>query len=294
MNYQGKPEEIDQDYMKKFGQLKKAISLYSFRRYVDALNIMKKLKEKVDKEQVEINNKFKSLDEKWRKKLEIKEEINPEILDYQINQNVLNYFKIKIPLNTLLVYCDKMRKGNKYSIYNRHTYLNRKINEFYNTCVKTIKKYDVDAKHLVRQIEELDEWMSKKDRLKTENNKKELYKKMVGKYKTEMCPNIIKLGHCPDSFSGCKYAHNPNQLNLIPPQKDKQLMKNNLSVTLGKKEKSVVIVPWSYPKQGFIEAGPKFEKSLVKQYGKEYKRAHSAKKFKKTDIEKLKIKVHEI
>jgi len=234
------------------------------------------------------------LDEKWRKKLEIKEEINPEILDYQINQNVLNYFKIKIPLNTLLVYCDKMRKGNKYSIYNRHTYLNRKINEFYNTCVKTIKKYDVDAKHLVRQIEELDEWMSKKDRLKTENNKKELYKKMVGKYKTEMCPNIIKLGHCPDSFSGCKYAHNPNQLNLIPPQKDKQLMKNNLSVTLGKKEKSVVIVPWSYPKQGFIEAGPKFEKSLVKQYGKEYKRAHSAKKFKKTDIEKLKIKVHEI
>ena len=71
-------------------------------------------------------------------------------------------------------------------------------------------------------------------------------------------------------------------------------MKNNLSVTLGKKEKSVVIVPWSYPKQGFIESGPKFEKSLVKQYGKEYKRAHSAKKFKKTDIEKLKIKVHEI
>ena len=91
---------------------------------------------------------------------------------------------------------------------------------------------------------------------------------MTGKYKTEMCPNIKKLGHCPDSFSGCKYAHNPNQLNLIPPQKDKQLMKNNLSVTLGKKEKSVVIVPWSYPKQGYIEAGPKFEKSLVKQYGK--------------------------
>lgn len=73
------------------------------------------------------------------KKLEINEEINPEILNYNIDQNVLNYFNIKTPLATILIYCDKMRKGNKLSIYNRHTFLNTQIKEFDEVIKNNVK-----------------------------------------------------------------------------------------------------------------------------------------------------------
>ncbi len=59
--------------MKKFGLLKKAIILYNFRRYTDCNKLITKLHETVIKEQKEMNEKYKILDEKWRKNLNIRE-----------------------------------------------------------------------------------------------------------------------------------------------------------------------------------------------------------------------------
>ena len=272
INYESKPEEIDQDYMAKFGKLKKAIILYGFRRYTDCVKIMDDLMESVRVEQAEMDQKFKSLDKKWRKKLEINEEINPEILNYNIDQNVLNYFNIKTPLATILIYCDKMRKGNKLSIYNRHTFLNTQIKEFDEVIKKTMSKYDTDVHHLRKQIDDLSLWITKGKKLKTQNKKKKkrITKKMEIKYKNHMCDSKMTGKSCDKGFRECnKGAHNPNQLNLINPKKEKELMVNNMKTILEEKKQSKSNVPWSYAHQGYIQPGPRFNRSILNQYGKE-------------------------
>ena len=302
IGYEGKPEEIDQDYMAKFGQLKKAINLYGFRRYTDCVKIMNDLMKKVQEEQVDLDKRFKSLDEKWRKKLEIKDEINPEILNYNIDQNVLNYFNIKYPLATILTYCDKMRKGNKLSIYNRHTFLTTQIKEFNNLVNKTMAKYDTDVHHLRKQIEDLDLWMTKGKKLKNENTPKaqRITKKFESKYKNRMCDDCTyeakKLGRsCTNGFRECKKgAHNPNQLNLVPPKKDKKLMVKNMNNVLQEKKQSKSNVPWSYAHQGFIQPGPRFNRSILNQYGKEYRRTKSAKRLEERDLQSQIIRAYEV
>ncbi len=140
-------------------------------------------------EQNIMDKKFKELDVKWRKKLEIEDEINPDILNYNIDQKVLNYFNITIPLSKILIYCDKMRKGNKFSIYNRHTYLNTQIKDFYEVIKNTMKKFDTDVHHLRQQIDDLNKFITKGKSLKNDTNPKNkmIYKKYNDKYKTKMC-----------------------------------------------------------------------------------------------------------
>ena len=41
-----------------------------------------------------------------------------------------------------------MRKGNKFSIYNRHTYLNIQIEDFYLNVKNIMAKYDIDIEKL--------------------------------------------------------------------------------------------------------------------------------------------------
>ncbi len=72
MNYIAeKPEDWDMDFTNKFGMLQKANVLYNFRRYLDSLDVIQKAKDMVDKEQKENDDKFNSLNEKWKKKLQI-------------------------------------------------------------------------------------------------------------------------------------------------------------------------------------------------------------------------------
>ena len=295
IHYEGKPEEIDQDYMKKFGMLKKAIVLYEFRRFTDSEAIIDKLSDIIKGEQGEYEEKFRNLDKKWRAKLEIKEEIPFEVLNYNITQEILNYFKIKTPLATFLLYCDKMKKGNKFSIYNRHTYLNRQIMEFYETVKKTLGKYQTDVKHIRKQIEDLDEWITNKQKLKNEN--KMLYEKFKKKYINKVCKTFVENRSCPKK--DCDEAHYPTQLNLIAPEKDKALMLNNIRETKAKMKQSTVLVPWTYPKQGFIEQGLTYDKKLVREFatsnkGKVNHRSKSAKRLNQRELERLKIKCHEI
>jgi len=59
------------DFTIKFGMLQKATVLYNFRRYLDSLEVIGKAKKMVDDEQKENDDKFNSINEKWKKKLQI-------------------------------------------------------------------------------------------------------------------------------------------------------------------------------------------------------------------------------
>jgi len=287
-------EEWDQEYLKKFGMFKKALVLYSFKRYTDSLAIMKNLQEIINMEILKSEEKYKNLDKKWRAKLQINEEISKEILNYEITQEVLNYFKVKIPLATLLIYIDKMRKGNSFSIYNRHTYLNNQINQFSNLLKKTFSGYKGEIKTIKNKIYELQTWSKKKEKLQKENP--ELYEKFYRKYRAEMCPNILKNNKCTESYRDCKFAHYPNQLNLTIPQNQIKLLKNSKNEIMKKTKISNTITAWNYPKQKVYERGLQYDKVLVmNNYSTDrIIRSRSAGRHKSLDISKMRISYHEI
>lgn len=259
-----KPEDWDQSFEHKFGILKKASILFSFRRYVDSLNVISRAKELVDEENIKNTGKFKDLDIRWRAKLEISDKIIPkEILSYEITEETIKHFKIEnIPLSTLLVYADKMRKGNDFSIFNRHTYLNNQIVIFYEMVTKKIKSYEVECKSINNQIKELNAWMTKKEKLRNENPK--LFKKFSNKYKIQMCPNIKTLGKCKESYHDCKFAHHPNILNLTQPETQIKLLQNNLDFTKNKMVQSKTIIPFVPPKKNLYEQSKVYAIIIIK------------------------------
>jgi tetratricopeptide (TPR) repeat protein len=282
-----KPEDWDQDYVTKFGMLQKANILYSFRRYIDSLEVIEQAKKLVIEDQKKIDERYIDLDKKWRAKLQIKNEIPKEALQFEINQEVVDYFKITIPVTTLLIYAEKMRKGNNFSIYNRNTYLNKQILLFHELVTKTLNKYNTDIKALKRQISELTTWTyEKKEKISKENPK--LYKKFSIKYRTEMCKDH-KLGICKFSYRDCKYAHSSHVLNLTETRTQKQLLKNNMKVTEHKLKESKTIVPWTPAKSGFIEK----EKVFSKRSYSRNKRSNSEKRDRSHEINRYRIQFHE-
>ena len=153
--------------------MKKATVLYNFRRYTDAYKVISKAKKQVEEEQKQNDLSYNDLDDRWRKKLGIISKIPKELLEYEIRDETLEYFNIKdIPLSTMLVYADKMRKGTDFSMYNRHTYLNNQILLFYQMVNKTLSSYSVDCSSIKRQIHELEEWMKYKKEKNIEKLKK--------------------------------------------------------------------------------------------------------------------------
>ena len=187
-----------------------------------------------------------------------------------------------------------MRKGNSFSIYNRHTYLNNQILHFHKNVKKTLDKYKVDIKNLTNQIAETKLWSEKKEKLKTEN--KELYDKFYKKYKAEMCPNIKNGLKCTDNYRDCKFAHNPNQLNLTIVDQQKKLLRNTLKETKKKMKKSTTLIPWTYAKAGDFEKVTKFHKHSVSRSSIVINklRSKSEKRNRSIDISKLRIRSHEI
>ena len=226
--------------------------------------------------------------------MQINEEIPKEILNYEITQEVLNYFKVKVPLSTLLIYIDKMRKGNSFSIYNRRTYLNDQINQFSNLLKKTFSRYNGDIKTIKNKIYELQTWSKKKEKLQKENPN--LYEKFYRKYRAEMCPNILKNQKCTESYRDCKFAHYPNQLNLTLPQNQIKLLKNSKNEIMRKTKISKTITAWKYPKQKVYERGLQHDKVLVmNNYSTDrIIRSRSAGRHKSVDIVKMRISYHEI
>lgn len=296
MKYESKkPEEWDTEYEYKFGILKKANILFSFRRYPDALKVIEEAVQKIDVEQKAKDEKFIDLDRKWRAKLQISDyPIPKEILNYNITQEVLDHFQIKIPLSTLLVYVEKMRKGSSFSMYNRHTYLNNQIKIFYDLVNKTINKYRVDLKNLKRQLNDLNLFEEKKEKLQFENKK--LYDKYANSFKNQICPNIKAGKKCDQTFRKCKYAHSAIQLNLTKVETNKKLIQKNIKETKGKIIHTKTPVAWNYPKENVYEKGRNFDRVLIERNSefKKLNRCKSEKRNESIDISKMRIKCHEI
>lgn len=150
INYQSKKaEEWDNDYVVKFGLIKRSNVLYNFRRYTDAYNVIEKAKKFVLEENKLNDEKYQSLDEKWRKKLQISEKIPKEFLYItDINMNILQEYKVVVDISTVMVYIEKMKKGTNFTIANRHTFLNNQILLFHKIVEKKINEYDLVLVHL--------------------------------------------------------------------------------------------------------------------------------------------------
>jgi hypothetical protein len=296
MNYESKkPEEWDTEYEKKFGILKKANILFSFRRYPDALKVIEEAMQKIDAEQKAKDQKFLDIDRKWRAKLQISEyKIPKDILNYNITQEVLEHFEIKIPISTLLVYVEKMRKGSAFSMYNRQTYLNNQIKIFHDLVLKTINKFRVDLKNLKRQLNDLNLWQEKKEKLQFENKK--LYDKYNNSFKNQLCPNIKAGRKCEQSYRKCQFAHSAIQLNLTKVESNKKLIQKNIKETKGKIVHIKTPVAWNYPKENVFEKGRNFDRLLLEKNSdfKKLKRCKSEKRSESIDISKMRIKSHEI
>jgi len=251
-----KPEEWDKDYFTKFGLIKRSNVLFNFRRFTDAFNVIDKAKKLVLEENKINDEKYLSLDEKWRKKLKIEAKIPKEFLYFtEINQNVLQEFKVFVDISTVLVYIEKMQKGTNFTIANRHTFLNNQILLLHKTVEKKVNEYDMDIHTIKKKVEELENWDRNKERYKNDKDpeKRRLYSYYTRKYRAEMCTSIVKGGKCKDGYINCKFAHNPCQLNLVVPEKEKNMMNFTQRAINKKKKKSKPIVPWRPGKQGLIE-----------------------------------------
>ena len=145
INYQSKnPEDWDKDYVIKFGLIKRSNVLFNFRRFTDAYNVIEKAKKLVIEENKLNEEKYLSLDEKWRKKLKIEVKIPKDLLYFtEINHNVLDEYKVRVDISTVLVYIEKMRKGTNFTIANRHTFLNNQILLLHKIVEKKIKEFDL-------------------------------------------------------------------------------------------------------------------------------------------------------
>ena len=276
--------------------LKKAVVLYNFKRYTDSLAIMNSLIAIMKADKTKSDEKYDNLDRKWRAKLQILENIPKEITNYETTQEVLDYFKIKTPLATLLVYIEKMRKGNSFSIFNRHTYLSTQIDQFNTMLKKTFNRYHGDIRTMKNKINELNIWSSKKQKLITENH--QIYNHYYKKYRAAMCPKILNKQKCTDSYHDCKFAHNPSQLNLTLAENKKTMLKNSIKETMKLTKESKEPVAWKYPRQKVYEKGLKHDKSLVANYYSQERihmtRSKSAGRCKSIDITKMRINYHEI
>jgi len=82
-----------------------------------------------------------------------------------------------------------------------------------------------------------------------------LFKKFVTNNKIEMCPNIMKLGKCSESYRGCKFAHSSVQLNKTEITTQKKILQNNLIETQKKLKTTSPMTAWKPPKQGHFEKG---------------------------------------
>ncbi len=217
--------------------------------------------------------------------------IPKDILNYNITDEVIQHFNLNVPLSTMLVYAEKMRKGTAFSIYNRHTYLNNQILEFHQLVKRKLEGFQTDYKNIKAQLSEYKLWGEKKEKLKNEDPK--IYKKFSQMYKAEMCPNIIKNKHCPESYRNCKFAHNCNQLNLTLVNKKVKLLENTLKETKKKTKSSETIVPWSYPRKNMYEQKPKYNKRrLIRNPSSN--RSKSQNISRSVDLKKMRIRYHEI
>lgn len=160
---------------------------------------------------------------------------------------------------------------------------------------KIMKKYNSKYKdHMCKNCKYLDKFNKLKDKFNEENNEsQQIIKKKDNKKSKDI--KEIKDIKCVCGFRECKDgAHNPNQLNLVKPKKDKKLMINNLNNVIAQKKQSTSSTPWSYARQGFIQPGPSFSRSIINQYGKEYRRTKSAKRINEREIKNQIIRAYEV
>lgn len=251
--HEKKTDEFDTHYEKKFGILKQAIVLNNYDRVVEANNLLTEALKAIKQEDEGAASRFEKLEAKWLKKLNLTEhKIPKDILNYQISQDLLDYFKITAPLNSMMLYAENMRNGTNFSMYNRHTYLNQQINDFDAKLKSRLKEMKKDVTRLEDKISTYNFISKNLHKAKPDSADPKMRYYAMG-HKSKMCPNLKNGGKCPKSNRDCEFAHSANQLNLTIIDNDLKMLEKNKQA----KEQKITVdkqrAPWRYSKDGQIE-----------------------------------------
>ncbi len=71
-------------------------------------------------------------------------------------------------------------------------------------------------------------------------------------------------------------------------------MVKTMNALIENKKNPKPVIPWTYARRGFYETAPRFDRNTLEQYGKDYKRAKSAKRVVEKDIKSQIIRAYEV
>ena len=229
---------LDDNFCKKFGLLKKASVLALFGREKDAKYEIAKAATIVAQQRKMDEEKQEAIQQRWKFKLglddgfELPERANiknkhpKDITDEDLAEVELGS---NMTLATLRLYIEKVSPFN-HGTYSKNVFLDRCIEDMYLACEnKKIKKH-ADIEKLKKNIEGLEEIAELAEQFGEEGVEENLINEeeeggvSYKPRKKKMCPDILKLGKCKNGKT-CKLAHNPLQLELIPVTKKIQNLK---------------------------------------------------------------------
>jgi hypothetical protein len=251
-----KEMNLDENYAKKFGMLKKSCVLFSYGRFVDSFSKVSEAAEMIQKERDLEADKQRRLENKWKFKLGLDPNwdlpVAKEELEFEkIDEKFLEKLDLGVPVQTAKLYIEKTGILNKES-YDKNDYLNNQVRDFYLTVEAVIKDKMEDINKMKKKVEKLEEnleagSMPDAGNLSPKKKRANIYEK-----KTEMCKDLIEKGKCPYPKYGCPYAHTINQLDLVKMETNIKNLHSVANIAHNKLKKMKPNEPWRPVKAGSI------------------------------------------
>ena len=227
--------DLDEQYAKKFGLLKKASILSHYRRDKDAKYEIARAATIVANQRKADEEKQEAIQARWKFKLGLddgfelpeksKKKHPKEVTDEDLKEVELGP---GMTLATVRLYIEKVSPYNN-NAYNKNVFLDQCIEDLYLACEgKKIKKAE-DIEKMKKNIEGLEEIAELAEQFGEEGVEENLLEEEAQGMsfkprKTKMCKDILETGRCKLGKT-CKLAHNPLQLELIPVTKKIQNLK---------------------------------------------------------------------
>ena len=227
--------DLDEQYAKKFGLLKKASILSHYRRDKDAKYEIARAATIVANQRKADEEKQEAIQARWKFKLGLddgfelpeksKKKHPKEVTDEDLKEVELGP---GMTLATVRLYIEKVSPYNN-NAYNKNVFLDQCIEDLYLACEgKKIKKAE-DIEKMKKNIESLEEIAELAEQFGEEGVEENLLEEEAQGMsfkprKTKMCKDILETGRCKLGKT-CKLAHNPLQLELIPVTKKIQNLK---------------------------------------------------------------------
>lgn len=221
---------LDENYYKKFGLLKKSAVLMFYGRTNDSFDEIAKAVEIIKNQKELEKEKSESIQKRWKFKLGLDEgfelpfpldKIHPNDIDDKMLQQC--DLQPGMNISTVRLYIDNVSPF-KWSEFSKNEFINRCIEQMYLDCEFIIEGKVNDIAKMKSQVEKLDELADMAEMFGEDGPPPE---GMIGDdgepikikaKKSKACKTFIDTGKCPNlKNKTCKFSHNPMELELITP-----------------------------------------------------------------------------